>query len=63
MENWPHLQGRIILPRIASKVDLLIGVDIPEALEPKGIISSENGGNYAARGELGWTVKWPCWQV
>ena len=59
VENWPHLHGRIILPRIASKVDLLIGVDIPEALEPKEIISSENGDPYATRGELGWTVNGP----
>ena len=38
VENWLHLKGRIILPRIAFKLFLLIGVDIPEASETKEIV-------------------------
>ena len=59
VEKWPHLQGHVRLPKIDVQVELLIGVDVPEALEPKEIVNSVNGGPYATRGELGWTVNGP----
>ena len=39
-----------------SKVDLLIGVNVPEALEPKQVISFQGGGLNATKGLLGWSI-------
>ena len=46
INRWPHLIG-VEIPKIDTKVGLLIGCDAPEALAPKEIIPSCNGGPYA----------------
>ena len=43
IDRWPHLAG-IKIPQIDADVGLLIGSDRPEALEPKEIRPSCNGG-------------------
>ena len=45
INRWPHLRG-VEIPKIDAKVGLLIGRDTPEALAPKEIIPSCNGGPY-----------------
>ena len=58
VDRWPHLKG-IHVPRIKAQVDILIGNDVPEALEPKEVRESKNKGQYAARTLLGWTINGP----
>lgn len=59
IEQWDYLNSQVQLPKLVSKVDLLIGVNVPEALEPKQVISSQDGGPYATKGLLGWTINGP----
>ncbi|KAK3727377.1 hypothetical protein QZH41_006033 [Actinostola sp. cb2023] len=58
IDRWPHLKG-IELTAIDADVGLLIGCDVPEALQPQDIRISQNGGPYATRTLLGWTVNGP----
>ena len=48
VDRWQHLKG-IKLPREIpnGEVTLLIGIDVPEALQPHDVRKSENGGSYA----------------
>ncbi|KAK3752436.1 hypothetical protein QZH41_003520 [Actinostola sp. cb2023] len=52
IDRWPHLKG-IELTAIDADVGLLIGCDVPEALQPQDIRISQNGGPYATRTLLG----------
>ncbi|KAK3752073.1 hypothetical protein QZH41_005572 [Actinostola sp. cb2023] len=57
-----HFGNGIIseLPQINSTdIDLLIGNDVPKALEPKQVKESQDGGPYAIRTLLGWTINGP----
>ncbi|RUA05619.1 MAG: hypothetical protein DSY43_04230, partial [Gammaproteobacteria bacterium] len=58
VNQWPHLQG-IALTRINADIELLIGNDVPLALEPQEVKRSCNGGPYAVKTRLGWTVNGP----
>jgi hypothetical protein len=58
VDRWPYLEG-VNLHQVDANVDILIGNDVPKALEPKEIRESENGGPYAIRTLLGWTVNGP----
>ena len=58
IEKWPHLKN-VQLKRISSTVSLLIGNDVPKALEPKEVIECPGKGPYAIRTVLGWTVNGP----
>ena len=40
-------------------MDLLIGVNVPKAMEPWRIINSQRNGPYAVRTRLGWVVNGP----
>ncbi len=55
---WPHL-NHICLPSIDAGVELLIGANVPEALEPWQIIRSQNNGPYAIKTMFGWAVNGP----
>ena len=59
MERWPHLQGYVYLLELNSEVDLLIGANIPEALQSREVIPASNGGPYATRVDLGWVINGP----
>lgn len=48
LERWPHLAG-IELPRLEASVDLLIGCDAPDALQPEEIRKGRRGEPYATR--------------
>ena len=39
-DRWQYLQGYVYLPTINSDVELLIGANVPQALQPKQIIGS-----------------------
>ena len=59
INQWSYLRS-IKLPSIESdKVDLLIGNDVPKALEPKQVKQSQDGGPYAIKTVLGWTINGP----
>ncbi len=55
---WPHL-SHICLPSIDAGVELLIGSNVPEALEPWQIIRSQNNGPYTIKTLFGWAVNGP----
>eukprot|EP00795_Rhopilema_esculentum_P008763 gene8763-biopygen9751 len=60
VDLWPHLNG-VIMPEVIAdaNVNLLIGVDTPEALEPSAIRNSEGGGPFAVKTKFGWTLNGP----
>ena len=58
VDRWPYLKD-INLPYIEAEVDLLIGSDVPMALEPQEVKRSDGGGPYAVQTLLGWTLNGP----
>lgn len=44
VEWWPHLLGYVQLSKFDSHVELLIGANVPEALQPKEVIPAADGG-------------------
>lgn len=48
LKKWPFLQ-EIQIEEIDSDVDLLIGLNIPKALEPWRIVNSQGDDPYAVR--------------
>ena len=58
VNRWPHLHG-LSLPEIDAEIGLLIGSDVPEALQPMEVRQSENGGPFATRTILGWVLNGP----
>jgi len=58
VNRWPHLHG-VHLPHINAKVELLIGQDVPTALEPLEVRRSVDNGPYATKTCLGWTLNGP----
>lgn len=58
LDRWPHLR-HVHLPEIDSEVELLIGTNVPKALEPLEVIRSVDDGPYAIKTFLGWTVNGP----
>ena len=57
VDRWCYLEG-VKLPSVLDDmaVGLLIGVDVPEALEIEEIIRGQNGGPYAVQTKFGWTL-------
>ena len=58
LQRWPHLR-HIHLPEIDSRVELLIGTNVPKVLEPLEVVRSVDNGPYAIKTLLGWTVNGP----
>ena len=58
VDRWPHLRG-IRISEIDANVGLLIGHDVPKALEPKDVRESQDGGPYATRTLFGWAINGP----
>ena len=58
LSKYPHLKG-IELPKIDACIGLLIGNDVPKALEPKEIRECNGQGPYAVRTVFGWTINGP----
>lgn len=59
VDRWPHLQGYVYLAELNSEVDLLIGANVPEALQPREVVPASDGGPYATRVDLGWVINGP----
>lgn len=58
LQMWPHLK-HVYLPEIDAGIELLIGTNVPKAMEPLQVIHSVDNGPYAIRTMLGWTVNGP----
>lgn len=58
VNRWPHLKG-IIIEKIDADIDLLIGSDVPQALQPREVRESKDGGPFATRTILGWVLNGP----
>ena len=58
VDRWPHLQG-IAIPEIDCEVGLLLGSDVPKALQPTEVKGNDQEGPYAVRTALGWMVNRP----
>ena len=58
LSDWPYLQ-EVVPAEIDAEVGLLVGVNVPAALEPTDFISSRDGGPYAVKTKLGWVVNGP----
>ena len=59
VNQWPYLNGKKLSSIKSEKVDLLIGNDVPKALEPKQVRKSQDSGPYAIKLVLGWTINGP----
>lgn len=58
LKKWPYLSG-IQLKEIEADIELLIGTDVPRAMEPWQIINSHDNRPYAVQTLLGWVVTGP----
>jgi hypothetical protein len=58
VNQWEHLKG-IPFNVVNSEVELLIGVDVPKAMEPWDVIRTEDEGPYAVKTALGWVINGP----
>lgn len=47
------------LPSVQAEVGLLIGANVPKAMEPLQVVNSVDDGPYAVRTILGWTINRP----
>ena len=59
INKWTHLKDIEIPDYDLHEVDLLIGLDAPDVLQPLEIRSGERGSLYATRTLLGWTINGP----
>ncbi|KAL1246670.1 hypothetical protein QQF64_034398 [Cirrhinus molitorella] len=58
IKKWSYLK-HVQLPQIDAGIQLLIGTNVPKALEPLEVVCSVDNGPYAIRTMLGWTVNGP----
>ncbi len=58
LEKWPYLR-EIELDRINADIEILIGINVPKAMEPWQIVNSQGNGPYAVKTALGWVVNGP----
>ena len=60
VDQWRHLNGIKLPSEIRNgEVTLLIGIDVPEALQPHYVCKNENGEPYAIQTAFGWTLNGP----
>lgn len=58
LSRWLHLE-QVKIPHIDAEIGLLIGTNLPKAMEPDKVIRSVNNGPYSVRTVLGWAVNEP----
>ncbi|XP_038147342.1 uncharacterized protein LOC119793281 isoform X1 [Cyprinodon tularosa] len=58
IDQWPHLKP-VKLHSINADVELLIGTDASNVLEPWEVINSVDGGPYAVKTKVGWVINGP----
>ncbi|XP_068675732.1 uncharacterized protein [Montipora foliosa] len=62
VNRWLYLKG-VTIPKIEAEIGLLIGSDVPQALQPREFRPSENGGPFATRTVLGWVLNGPLGRI
>ena len=57
LDQWPYLE-EVVIPEITPgfKVELLIGNNVPKALEPLKVIQAQGHGPFACKTQLGWEI-------
>ena len=55
VNRWPHLNS-VKVSSINSDIGLLVGSDVPQALQPLEVRESKNGGPFAVQTALGWVL-------
>ncbi|KAK0138796.1 hypothetical protein N1851_024658 [Merluccius polli] len=58
LKQWPYL-SEVQLPHIDCDIDLLIGMNAANVMEPWQVINSQEDGPYAVRTLLGWVINGP----
>ncbi|KAJ8347452.1 hypothetical protein AAFF_G00199560 [Aldrovandia affinis] len=58
LAKWPYLDG-VSVPHIQAEVELLIGTNASNLLEPWEVVNSHGNGPYAIRTLLGWVINGP----
>ena len=58
IDEWSYLRD-VHLPELDAEIGLLVGSDVPQALEPIEFRNIQHGGPYATRTVLGWTINGP----
>lgn len=58
LKDWPYLKD-VQLNSIEAEVGLLIGTNVPKAMEPWNIINSRGDGPYAVKTRLRWVINGP----
>ena len=58
-QRWRHIASIKIPATEAEDVGLLIGCNCPLAMEPWDVVHCEDGGPYAVKTRLGWTIVGP----
>ena len=58
LQDWPHLQ-EVVPDVVDAEIGMLVGMNVPEALEPTDFIQSRDSSPYAVRTRLGWVVNGP----
>ena len=61
MTRFPYLKDTQI-PEIDTEVGLLIGNDVPKALEPREVRMSQDQGPFAIKSVFGWMINGPLGQ-
>ena len=62
VDRWPYL-SHISLPFVEAGVGILIGGNVPKAMEPWDVVHSVDDGPYAVETVLGWCINGPLRQV
>ncbi len=58
LKEWSYLSD-LQLPKIDSDIDLLIGMNAANVMEPWQVINSQGSGPYAVRTLIGWVINGP----
>ena len=58
VSQWSYL-GSVYLPHVDAPVELMLGNNVPLAMEPWEVIHSQEGGPFATRTLLGWVINGP----
>ncbi|CAC5386643.1 unnamed protein product [Mytilus coruscus] len=58
LREWPHLRD-VPLNRVDCDVGLLIGINVPRAMEPWDVIASVDNSPFAMKTLLGWVINGP----
>jgi hypothetical protein len=58
IDKWQYLK-EVNIPTLSAKVGILIGNNVPKAMEPWQVLNSQGDGPYAVKTLLGWAINGP----